>query len=120
MTLLRPHDPAAGRSGFRMAAGALLLLLAATSVVVAPSSTLGAAAAAAITDWGKLTPGAGDTRIGPAPADMAMQVTLGLTRDAAGLAAFADDVADPASPDYRRFSDVATLAARFGVSDAAW
>ena len=102
-------------------AGILAFVLAATIVAVAPSITLRVAAAAPSTiDWGKLTPGPGDTLMGPAPADTPMQVTLGLARDDAGLASFAADVSQPTSPRYRQYRDVATLAARYGIDEAAW
>jgi len=54
---------------------------------------------------------------GTAP-EQPLRVAVGLTRDTAGLEAFANAVSNPAGPAYGRYASVGALAAQFGATPA--
>jgi sugar lactone lactonase YvrE len=66
---------------------------------------------------GAVPPGA--SRLGPTPTDTQLRLVVTLQpRDPAALAAAAQRVSDPSSPDYRHFLTTAQVAARYGPTPA--
>lgn len=101
------------RIGF--AAAALFCLLQPALAADSPRAGLAGHVLPALTESARIA------RKSAADGNEALTLTVVLTRDdEAGFQRFLDGVHDPASPDFRRFSDPVSLADRFGPSPAAY